>query len=143
MAISSYKVFLMKSADGESAWEKMVDIKDFPDLGGAPEQLETTTLSDKMQTFINGIQKLDTMSFTANYDKATYDTLLTDAGKAGHYAVWFGGSDAVPPVPSGDQGKWKWDGSYSIYVSGAGVDEVVDMIITMTPSTPIDADKGV
>lgn len=141
MAISSYKVFLMESTDGSTEWTKMVDIKDFPDLGGAPEQLETTTLSDHIQTFINGIQKLDTMNFTANYDKETYDALVAKANKPGHYAVWMGGSDAVPPVPSGDQGKWKWDGSFSIYVSGAGVDEVVDMTITMAPSTPITPDN--
>ena len=40
MAISTYKVFLMKK--GTSTYEKLVDIKDFPDLGGAPEMLETT-----------------------------------------------------------------------------------------------------
>lgn len=50
MAISTYKIFLMKK--GESAYEKLIDIKEFPDLGGAPEMLETTTLSDKMQTYI-------------------------------------------------------------------------------------------
>ena len=39
MAISTYKVFLMKSTDG-SKYDKLIDIKDFPDLGGAPELLE-------------------------------------------------------------------------------------------------------
>ena len=48
MAISTYKVFLMKKTT--DAYEKLIDIKDFPDLGGAPEMLETTTLSDRMQT---------------------------------------------------------------------------------------------
>lgn len=46
MAISTYKVFLMKGTTSGSSttYEKLVDIKDFPDLGGAPEMLETTTL---------------------------------------------------------------------------------------------------
>ena len=61
MAISTYKVFLMKKT--ENAYEKLVDIKDFPDLGGAPEMLETTTLSDKMQTYIPGIQSLDALAY--------------------------------------------------------------------------------
>jgi hypothetical protein len=52
MAISTYQVFLML---GE---EKLIDIKDFPDLGGAPETLDTTTLSDNMTTSIPGIQSL-------------------------------------------------------------------------------------
>ena len=46
MAISTYKVFLMKKAASGGTYSKVVDIKDFPDLGGAPEMLETTTLSD-------------------------------------------------------------------------------------------------
>ena len=53
MAISTYKVFLMKKST--STYEKLVDIKEFPDLGGEPEMLETTTLSDNMQTYIAGI----------------------------------------------------------------------------------------
>ena len=50
MAISTYKVFLMKKADDGEQWSKLIDIKEFPDLGGEPEMLETTTLSDNMQT---------------------------------------------------------------------------------------------
>ena len=76
MAISTYKVFLMKKkTDPEETYEKLVDIKEFPDLGGEPEMLETTTLSDNMQTYIAGIQSLDGLSFTANYDMATFKKL--------------------------------------------------------------------
>ena len=49
MATSSYKSFLMKKGTGDT-YEKLVDIKDYPDIGGSPETLETTTLSDSMQT---------------------------------------------------------------------------------------------
>ena len=144
MAISSYKTFLMSSSDGESAWQKVIDIKDYGDLGGPPEQLETTTLSDKMQTFINGIQKLDALTFTANYTKEDYTKLNGMAGKSGHYAVWFGGADGVgtaAPTPSGDQGKFKFDGELSVYVTGKGVNEVVEMVITIAPSSPIVLDE--
>ena len=73
MAISTYKIFLMMK--DTSTYTKLVDIKDFPDLGGAPEMLETTTLSDKMQTYIPGIQSLDALEFTANYTKTDFTTL--------------------------------------------------------------------
>ena len=48
MAISTYPVALKydKSATETPDWADVCDIKDFPDLGGAPEMLETTTLSD-------------------------------------------------------------------------------------------------
>jgi len=46
MAISTYKTFLMHEQSG--TYEKLIDIKEFPDLGGAPEMIDVTTLSDKM-----------------------------------------------------------------------------------------------
>ena len=69
MAISTYKIFLMVSEDG-TKYDKLIDIKSFPDLGGAPEMLETTTLSDAAQTYIPGIQASDALEFESNYTKA-------------------------------------------------------------------------
>ena len=64
MAISTYQVYLMHKASGTGDYTKLVDIKSFGDLGGSPEQLDTTTLSDKIKTSILGIQELDLMDFT-------------------------------------------------------------------------------
>lgn len=138
MAISTYKVFLMKKGDTGETWSKLVDIKEFPDLGGAPEMLETTTLSDKMQTYIAGIQSLDGLSFISNYDMATFKTLKALEGKKASYAVWFGGTESSGTVtPDGSDGKFSFDGELSVYPVGGGVNEVVDMNITIAPSTPI------
>lgn len=57
MAISTYKTFLM-IGDGGS-WSKLIDIKEFPDLGGVPEMLDTTTMSDGARTYILGIQETE------------------------------------------------------------------------------------
>lgn len=136
MAISTYKIFLMKKT-GET-WGKLIDIKDFPDLGGSPELLETTTLSDRMQTYIPGIQSLDALEFTANYTKADYTTLKALEGVENEYAVWFGGTESGDTVtPTGSEGKFKFTGALSVYASGGGVNEVVGMTITIAPSTPI------
>ncbi len=59
MAISTFKSFLMHKVSDK--WEKLVDIKSFPDLGGSPELIETTTLSDPMTTNIMGIHSLDAL----------------------------------------------------------------------------------
>ena len=64
-----------------ASWSKLIDIKEFPDLGGDPDMLETTTLSDKMQTFIAGIQSMDGLSFTANYTLTDYKALKALEGK--------------------------------------------------------------
>lgn len=136
MAISTYKVFLMKK--DASTYKKLVDIKDFPDLGGAPEMLETTTLSDGMQTYIPGIQSLEALEFTANYDKSDYQTLAALKDTETEFAVWFGGTESAGVVtPSGSEGKFTFSGKLSVFVVGGGVNEVVDMTITIAPSTPI------
>ena len=128
MAISTYGIFLMHKATG-GTYEKLIDIKDFPDLGGAPEMLETTTLSDSMQTFIEGIQSSDALEFSANYTKEDYTRLNALKGTVGSYAVYFG--------DEGVNGKFTFDGYLSARVSGGGVNEVVGMTISIAPSTVI------
>ena len=136
MAISTYKVFLMRK--DATDWKKLIDIKEFPDLGGEPEMLETTTLTDKMQTYIPGIQNLDALSFQANYTLDDYKALKVLEGKEEEYAVWFGGTEAGEAVnPTGVNGKFKFKGQLSVFPVGGGVNEVVNMTITIAPSTPI------
>ena len=142
MAISTYKIFLMKKDSESDTYKKLIDIKDFPDLGGTPEMLETTTLSDKMQTYIPGIQSLDSLEFIANYTKDDYAKIKALEGVEGDYAVWFGGSEETGTlIPTGSDGKFKFKGQASVYPVGGGVNEVVDMKITIAPSTPISMDE--
>lgn len=140
MAISTYKIFLMQKK--ENAWEKLIDIKEFPDLGGTPEMLETTTLTDRMQTYIPGIQSLDALEFTSNYTLDEYKKLKALDGIENDYAVWFGGTESGDTVtPTGADGKFKFKGQLSVFPVGGGVNEVVDMTITIAPSTPITMDE--
>lgn len=141
MAISTYKIFLMQKKS--SAWEKLIDIKEFPDLGGTPEMLETTTLSDKMQTYIPGIQSLDSLEFTANYTLDEYKKLKQMEDTETEFAVWFGGTEAGDTVtPTGSDGKFKFRGQLSVFPVGGGTNEVVEMTITIAPSTAISMDDG-
>lgn len=122
MAIATYPVTL--KANGS----KLCDIKDFPDLGGAPELLEITTLSDSSRTYIQGIKDQQALEFTANYDPDAYEAInaLTTTTT---FTLEFGidGADSV----------FTWSGTASAYVLGAGVNEVVEMRIVIIPSTPI------
>lgn len=139
MAISSYKVFLMKGSSATPpVYTKLVDIKDFPDLGGAPEMLETTTLSDCMKTFIMGIQNNDALEFTANYDKTAYNTIKGLKGTETNYAVWFGATESSGTLtPTGSEGQFSFKGDIDVYPVGSGVNTVVDMKITIAPTTVI------
>lgn len=144
MATSTYLTFLMyKASDSEGNYTKLIDITEFPDLGGEPEMLETTTLSDKMQTQIMGIQSLEGLSFNANYDKTDFQTLKGLEGQTKKYAVWFGGTDTGGTVtPTGSEGKFDFEGQLSVFVTGGGVNEVRGMTVTIAPSTPINFSVG-
>ena len=136
MAISTYKSFLM--VKNSSTWEKLIDIKSFPDLGGAPELLETTTLSDSMTTNIMGIQSLDALEFECNYSLADYTKLKEMEGENKEFAVWLGGTEAGGvATPTGSDGKFEFNGQLSVFVNGGGVNEVVNMTVSIAASTPI------
>lgn len=138
MAISTYKVFLMKKGTTGDTYEKLIDIKEFPDLGGAPEMLETTTCSDSAQTYIKGIQSQDALEFTANYTKEDYDKLSKLSGIETDYSVWFGGTKtAGKATPTGSDGKYDFKGDLSVYITGGGTNEVVSMTVSIAPSTVI------
>ena len=127
MASSTYKSFLMYKAS--STWEKLVDIKSYPDLGGTPELLETTTLSDAMTTNIMGIQSMDALEFECNYTLADYTKLKAMEGTEKEFAVWLG--------EEGADGKFEFKGQLAVYVNGGSVNEVVNMTISIAASTPI------
>ena len=136
MASSTYKSFLMHKVSEK--WEKLVDIKSYPDLGGTPELLETTTLSDSMTTNIMGIQSLDALEFECNYDLTEYTKLKEMEGQDKKFAVWLGGTESAGVVtPTGVDGKFEFDGQLSVYVKGGGVNEVRNMTVSIAASTPI------
>ena len=139
MAISTYRVFLMHKEAEASEYSKLLDIKSFPDLGGEPEMLETTTLSDNMNTYVAGVQSLESMSFDANYSKEDFEKCKALEGEDHDYAVWFGGTgDGSSLTPTGEHGKFVFKGQMSCFPSGGGVNEVVGLRITIAPSTPIE-----
>ena len=134
MAISSYKAFLMHGTGTTTlTWAKLVDIKDFPDLGAAPEPIETTTLSDPARTYIPGIENTEQKTFTCNYTAADYATLVALKGEEQNVAIWFGGTEAGGvATPDGSNGKFEGKGYIDVFVAGASVNEVVNMTVTLT-----------
>mgnify|MGYP001208918138 FL=1 len=132
MPISTYGITL-KWGESEGSLTKKIDIKDFPDLGGAPELIETTTLSDKVQKYIPGIKSMSAMEFTANYTKTDFETVKNDEGKDLYYALEFG--------EEGSEGVFTWRGRHSVWVVGAGVNSPVEMRISVAPSTELILDE--
>lgn len=144
-ARSTYRTYLMYEvtpSGGTATWTKVCAIKSFPDLGGEPERLQTTTLEDVMHTYIKGIQDTEALSFTANYTKDSYKKLSAIKGTQ-KFQIWFvtqtdalGSAD--PVLSEATDGKWQFEGELDVYVTGGGVDEVVELAISITPSTEIE-----
>ena len=125
MAINTFGVELHWGESAEAV-AKVIDIKDFPDMLGAPEQLETTTLSDAAQTFIGGIRQTSDLTFTYNYTKEDFTKVEADAGKALHYALIFS-----------DGSKFTWEGQHSSGLPGKGVNEVIEAQVVCSASTAV------
>lgn len=137
-ATITYLTFLMVKGTN-STYTKVCDIKDYPDILAPKEQVETTTLSDGARTYIPGIQNVDgSMDFTANYDLATLTALDALLNTQKDYAVWFGGTEVAgsDPTPTGALGKFGGKGELSYTISGKGVNDVREIVIHVTPSTP-------
>ena len=126
MAISTLGVTL-KMGESAEALEKVVDIKDFPDLIGDPNMLETTTLSDEAVTNIPGIRSSDMLTFTCNYTKSDFTAVNTKANKALYYSLEFS-----------DGSKFTWQGQHTCGVPGKGVDEVIEFTINIAASTAVE-----
>lgn len=121
MAISSFGVSLKY---GEATPDTAVVIKDFPSLLGKRSSLETTTLQDDAQTFISGIrQQSESFDFTANYDATVYNT-LNNLDEMQKWSLTFS-----------DGSGYTWDGTVSVSVNEGSVDAVLEMTISVTPST--------
>ena len=126
MAISTLGVTL-KMGESAEALEKVVDIKDFPDLIGDPNMLETTTLSDEAVTNIPGIRSSDMLTFTCNYTKADFTAVNALANTPMHYSLEFS-----------DGSKFTWQGQHTCGVPGKGVDEVIEFTINIAASTAVE-----
>ena len=117
MALSSYNTQL-------TIGDKEYAIKDFPSILGQRSSLETTTLSDDAQTFIPGIrQQSENFPFLANYDSTIYAELNALSGEQYCKLTFSDGSG------------YSWKGSVSVSINEGSVDAVLEMTISVTPST--------
>ena len=113
-------------------------IKDFPDIDphGNPDQVETTTLCNEYHEFIDGLKNYpETLEFTANYDESIFNTLngYGTTTKAVDILLCSSSSDET-----GANGKFSiTSAEISVKLSGAGVGDVLEMVIGVKPKSAI------
>jgi len=130
---TTLSTFLMHSTDG-TAYTKLVDIKDYPDLGGDPDTVDISTLTDWVQRNLLGRQSLDNLSFLANYTPDDYQKCVALQGAVGKFALWF---DSAEGAPAGSLGKFQWDGQITTKINGGSGVAAREMTITIAVSTKI------
>jgi len=132
---STQGTYLMYKATSSAQYTKLVDIIDFPDMGGEAEQVEISTLSDRMDRFVKGRQKLTAPAFLANYMPDDYQLCLGLEGKQIEYSLWF--DEETKATPAGTFGKFDFTGDMSVFIVGAGGNAARQMKLTISTSTEI------
>lgn len=114
----------------DTNFTKLVSIKDFPDLGGAPDQVEITDLDDDAQKFLLGVQSMSALEFTANYVPEAYDKIVAlSDGTIRKFCVAFG--------KSAEYGIFTWEGQIAIWVVGGGTNSPREMRISISASSKV------
>lgn len=130
MAVSTANTILKFADTKEGLFEKLVDITSYPDLGSEPDKLDTTDLSDtRFMTNILGLQEAPDLTFEANYTKEAYEKIVAMTDEY-YFNLEFGND--------GEHGIFEWSGDIEVYATGAGVNEVRMMTITLSAATPIE-----
>lgn len=126
MAKCTNVTFLMHKGKDDTDFSKLLDITEYPDLGGEKEKLDVTTLSDTKKRTINGIEDTGDLNFSAWYERADYEKLLAiqDAGTVDTYQLWFGNN--------GEDGIWEWSGVMAVYPTSGSSNNAREMSFSIT-----------
>ena len=119
---------VLKFGTSANSLTELCKIKTFPQLNGEREQIETTDLTDEAQTFVPGVQSVESMTFSANFTVASYNSLKTNALKDGFFELDFGGNAGA---------KATWEGQYDVYVNEGEVNGLIEQTIVVYPSTVV------
>lgn len=116
--LTSYTYLMV---DRGSGYEKLVDITQYPDLGGDTNKIDVTTLSDKKKRTINGIEDSSDLTFSAWYELDAYEEILEleESDTVYSWQLWFG--------EDGDDGIFEWEGKIHVYPTSGDVDNARGM----------------
>ena len=138
--ISTYQTYLLYKKKTDPTYKKLIDIKDTPDKGGAPEMIDVTTLSDNMKKNIPGIQSTAELSYSANYVPSNFAEIKALEGEELDFAEALGGTldSGGNLTAAGYNGVNKFSGKMSVYMTGGGVNEAHGIKITIANSSTIE-----
>lgn len=136
---STMYTFLMHGTGTETiTYAKLCDIIDYPDLEGAPNTVDATTLSDDAEQSVPGIKQGSQYTFAVPYEKTTYQAIKALEGAEDKFAIWLGATVSGDTVtPDGSDGKFAFNGYISVGKSGGGVDDLSTMTVTINRTSAV------
>lgn len=121
---------ILKMGAQSSSLTEVPDLQDFPDLMGAPDKIETTTMKNTSRTYIPGLKDPGDMAFNFLYSgmgaSSNYAILKTaqDSGATQYFQLEF-------PDKSG----FAWQGKVTLSVPGKGIGEALQFTANITPTS--------
>lgn len=120
-----------------SAYTKIPEVKEIPEINAEPSTLETTTLEEtEFKTYIPGLKDLGgALGFTVNFTedfKTAWETMVAayETGKAASKETWY-----VIQIPNISESVYFKGEPSSLGFGGAAVDEVAETTAYITPTS--------
>lgn len=133
--LNTIDTYLMISIDSIN-YEKLLDIKTFPEIRVAPSLLDTTNTSQEWRSYIFGIiGETAGIEFNANYSRADYYYLKRLEGLPKFLSIWFGKDQYGDP--DGHDGKFDIPGYLLVNKRAGNPNEVSEMGVFVAPSPGI------
>lgn len=126
---SDIGIMLYAKPSGGS-WSELIEIKDVPESGSDPEQIEVTTLKRSKRAYVAGRQDSSIQNFTFNYTEANYYTKVTplaDGVTIHEFLVRF-------PDGTGTYIK----GSATVRKNAVSLDSAIEATLSITPEEIAD-----
>ena len=117
------------------AYIEIPGLQEIPELGGDPEQIDVTVLTDTVKRSIPGVQDLGDLAFTFLYSKANYLALTGDGGlKSDKVYSW--------KVEFSDGLAATFTAIPNVKLGGGGVNAAVNFSINMSLQSSITFSDG-
>ena len=119
----------LDETDFAGTYKLLVKAKSIPAPVSAPNTVESTTLEDDAQTFEMGIKTSDSKEVTGNLEKEYLDN-IDKLGNKKIDIMQLYGTQGI-----GEVAKYAYVGQATATPSDVGVDEILDMAVTIIPNT--------
>ena len=122
MAVISKGITLSYKVDGE--YVELTNLQEIPDIGGASEAIDITTLADAAYMYCDGIKNYgDNLEFKFLYEKEQFMALNAIVESAGWKVA----------LPDGEA--CSFDGTCSVKLDGVGVNAALTYTLSIKPNT--------